>query len=69
MSTPAPITRRDSIRIAAEADTDPRTVYRYFAGEQLFVRTRERVVEALRKLGIPDPHAPAPEPTDAAKVA
>ena len=41
----------DIIRVAAQAEVDPRTVERYLDGKTLKPRTRRRVQEAMRALG------------------
>lgn len=49
---PTTISRRDAMRIAAEASVDVRTVTSAYAGKELRTLTRERIVEAARKLKI-----------------
>lgn len=49
------ISRRDMMFIAAEARCDLRTVQRAYAGGELKGLTRERIVEAAKKLKIEPP--------------
>jgi hypothetical protein len=53
------LSANDVHRIAREADVDQRTVKAYFALAPLRARTKVRIQDALKKLGIPEPEAKA----------
>jgi len=57
-TTPETFDRITLFKIAAFAETDPRTVADFLAGRRKTVHQNAQAIRrALRTLGIPDPHA------------
>jgi DNA-binding LacI/PurR family transcriptional regulator len=50
----------DKLRLAAEANVNPRTVDRFLDGLPMRLSTRQRVADALKKLRLAKPEATPP---------